>query len=180
MNKPIIICIIGESGTGKTLIADYLADKYGFALIESHTTRPKRTPDEGGHTFVSQDVFNTYPLSEMIAYTRFGGYDYCCLKGDVQKWNLYVIDEFGFEYLTDKFSDIYDIFSIRLHRDKAKRTASVGAERVGRDEGKFLFKDNVFSWVINNHSDSVAYLFQEADRFMYMLAQVKDLEFNVE
>ena len=39
MERPTIIAIIGESGSGKSLIADYIKETYGVHLVESRTTR---------------------------------------------------------------------------------------------------------------------------------------------
>ena len=118
MDKPIILCIVGESGSGKTLVADYIAEMYGWQLIESRTTRPPRFEGEGGHTFVSDEEFDSYKMLDMIAYTTFGTARYCCLKKDVHDRSLYVIDEFGLYYLKTHFSDIYHIISLRLHKNK--------------------------------------------------------------
>jgi Guanylate kinase len=52
-----IICISGESGSGKTTIAELL-EKRGYNYIESYTTRPMRFQDEEGHIFVNMDRYN--------------------------------------------------------------------------------------------------------------------------
>lgn len=164
--NPIILCIVGQSGSGKSTVSDYISDMYGWRLIESRTTRPPRTPDETGHTFVSEEEFDSYDKDEMIAYTTFGIAKYCCLKQDVHLRSLYVIDEFGLCYLKYHFSDIYDIISLRLHRDELKRIASVGGERVARDKGKFTMKDNEFDYVCVNVTDSIPYVKHFVDGMM--------------
>ena len=58
MDKPNkLLVIVGESGCGKTSIAERL-QQYGLKLIQSYTTRPKRKPLETGHTFVTKEDFD--------------------------------------------------------------------------------------------------------------------------
>ena len=172
MDKPMILCIVAESGAGKTMVADYIAEMYGWQLIESRTTRPRRTPDEGGHTFITDDEFDSYKMEDMIAYTTFGQYRYTCLTKDVHHRSLYVIDEFGLYYLKTHFSDIYDIISLRLHRDKMKRIESVGEERVARDDGKFTMKDNEFDYVCFNVTDNKHYVLRFIDDVMERILNI--------
>lgn len=65
-------------------------------ILQSYTTRPKRTPNETGHTFVSDDEFNN--LENICAYGEFGGYKYCATKEQVDNSDIYVIDAQGVEY----------------------------------------------------------------------------------
>lgn len=166
LNKPTIICIIGESGTGKSLAADYICDKYGYSLIKSRTTRPPRTPDETGHTFVTDKEFDDYEQEDMLAYTTFGEHRYCCLKEDIREKNIYVIDEFGYDYLKDNFSDDYHIVSLRLLRAEAIRLREgVDYDRIQRDEGKFTRPPAYFDYAIYNNTTK-EYLFSKIDEFL--------------
>lgn len=151
--KTKIICIIGESGSGKTHIANHLEDEYGIPMIESRTTRPPRHEGERGHMFVTEAEFDTYEKGWMIAYTKFGEYKYCCLHIDVVgPVTSYVIDEYGLKYLREQFSDVYDIFSVRVSMADPKREELVGEERMLRDEGKFTMGDEEFDYFLDNTS----------------------------
>lgn len=164
MERPTIIAIIGESGSGKSLVADYIKETYGIHLVESRTTRKQRNAKDTGHTFVTDAEFDSYDKNDIIAITEFGGKRYCCLHSDINSWaNTYVIDEGGLKFLKEKFGDIYDIFSIRILRPYEKRVSDVGKERVDRDEGKFTMKNEEFSAVIANVSDDVDDLFSAVD-----------------
>ena len=147
--KSKIICLVGPSGSGKTYMATHLEEEYGIPQIQSRTTRPRRTPDETGHTFVTDEEFDTYEDSHMIAFTTFGGSRYCCLHKDVNAPTIsYVIDEAGLKYLRENFSNIYSIFAVRLFMPEEKRKLLVGEERIMRDEGKFLMGIDDFDYFI--------------------------------
>ena len=65
-------------------------------VLQSYTTRPKRTEYETGHTFVSEEEFDL--LSDICAYGEFGGYRYCATAEQVDNSDVYVIDAQGVDY----------------------------------------------------------------------------------
>lgn len=96
-----IYCIVGPSGCGKTTVVEALQKKYGYKTIESYTTRPPRYEGETGHIFVSPEEFKA--LGEMVAYTRFDGYEYGVTANLIEKNDLYVIDPAGVEFLQQQY-----------------------------------------------------------------------------
>lgn len=155
--KPLIFCIVGESGVGKTMVADYLEELTGISMIKSWTDRPKRSEDETGHAFVSKKKFDQFEQLEhegMIAFTEWEGYRYCCFHSDVKDINTYVIDEFGLQYLKDSFSERYWIVSIRIHRPLKQRIKAVGKKRTERDKDKFALPDSYYDHVVHNKGES--------------------------
>lgn len=148
--KPIIICVTGESGSGKTKLCEYIETKFGVTMIESYTDRPKRKPDETGHTFIDKAEFDLLNESDMIAWTKFGDYRYCCLKSDVRDQNTYTIDERGVLLLMANFRHEYDLKLIRVKCDEDVRLMRVGdMKRIERDRGVFLLPDNFFTFVLD-------------------------------
>jgi guanylate kinase len=156
--KPLIICIVGESCSGKSFLADILEYGHGISMIASRTTRERRSEWEDGHIFVTDEEFDGYQRKDMLAYTQWPDATnvdktvrYCCLKGDVyDKVMSYVIDEYGLQYLKENWSDKYTIFSVRLFASESDRIAVGGAERVARDEGKFNLSEKYFDYFIDN------------------------------
>lgn len=100
--KPLF-CIIGRSGSGKTTLEKNLC-KYGLTSVKSYTTRPKRTPDEDNHTFISEE---TYLENEwdMVAYTFINGYHYFATREQTDLADIYVIDPRGFNELVLKYPE---------------------------------------------------------------------------
>lgn len=96
MKNNNIILLVGESGSGKTTIANKLNDKYGMTQVLSFTNRPKRKEDWNGrasHIFVSTDYI--YALKDIVAYTKFDGYEYCAIKQQLDNSDIYVVDVKG-------------------------------------------------------------------------------------
>jgi guanylate kinase len=153
--KPLVICIVGESGVGKTLMAETFESLFHYNLIQSYTTRPKRNPEENGHTFITEEQFDKFIFDkrEMIAYTKFGAFRYCCLRDDVLDYNTYVIDEFGLDYLNKNYSEQFHIYSVRIRTNDRERKLRTSLDRYNRDKGKFTKDDSEFDFVFKNKYD---------------------------
>jgi len=172
MDRKKIICIVGESGSGKSFIADYLGAKYGIFIIESRTTRQPRHEGEKGHTWITEQEFDTYKKEDMIAFTEFGGSRYCCLLEDVvDKMHSYVIDEKGLKYLKKHFSDTFNIFAVRVVANEEKRKRKTDKKRIARDKGKFTMPLDDFDFYIINEYDSIK-TYKQADT---IINQIKKL-----
>jgi hypothetical protein len=150
VNRPKILCIVGESGSGKTHAADFIEKEYGIPMVRSYTTRPKRTPDEDSHTFLTEEEFDKIPEKDMIVETVWEGNRYCCKHTDLGKHNTYVIDEKGYTELKFNYPHLYKIAGLRMWRVWRDRVNSVGMERVKRDEYKFNLADYCYDFKINN------------------------------
>lgn len=120
MTKPLYL-LIGRSASGKTTIANMLADKYGYQSVSSYTTRPPRYKGEVGHLFIDDVSFDQ--LGELAGFVEYNGFRYGTTMQQVDDADIYVIDPIGAEYLLDKYTDrpiciIYFDASIptRIHR----------------------------------------------------------------
>lgn len=116
-----IFLIVGESGTGKDTVVNYLCGKYGYNRVKSYTTRPARgtETDDASHIFVTDEEFDA--LTDIVAYTEFNGYRYCATAKQLDEADLYIIDPNGIRYLKDKYHGEREIFVIRLVSTKADR-----------------------------------------------------------
>lgn len=146
-----ILCIVGESGAGKTLASLHLQNKLGANVICSFTTRPPRPTEIEGreHHFI-----NIVPdPNELLAYTNFGGYEYYALKTQVfGECTVYVIDEDGLRNLREEHGDEYRIFSVYITRSWSKRKASgINKRRIERDYNREALPLSDYDWVIENN-----------------------------
>ena len=171
MERPLIICIVGESGVGKTMVAEYFEYEYGVNLIQSYTDRNKRFEGETGHKFVSPDRMDNLLLGDTIAETTYSEKGkpkarYCCLLDDVDRVNTYIITEDGLKQLQENWDDVFDIYSIRIKRDYDKRLEAAGIDRVARDEGRFTLPDSEYDFIINNVIEEKEYVYEQVREFV--------------
>lgn len=160
--RKLIICIVGESASGKSRSSAYIRDRYNIPLIQSFTERDKRESELAmeargeslDHTFITKEEFDAIDPQDMIAFTDFGPYRYCCTNDTVVDRNLYIIDEFGLKHLKSFHSDKFDIVSIRFTASEAVRIERAngdgqdGQARIDRDKGKFTMENSEFDYVI--------------------------------
>lgn len=151
-----ILCIVGESGAGKTLASLHLQNKLEANVICSYTTRPPRPTEIEGreHHFI-----NIVPdPNELLAYANFGGYEYYALK--TQVWGdctVYVIDEQGLRNLREEHGNEYQIFSVYMTRSWSERRKSgIKPKRMERDTSREKIPLEEYDWVIENNSTKKA------------------------
>jgi len=165
--KPLIICIVGASGSGKTTASMMLQQQFGWNAIVSYTTRPMRKGEKNGrdHWFVKQGQMP--PKKRMCAYTQFGGYEYWT------EWDqfltlfpsVYVIDEKGLVDLQSKQSSSFpfDLVTITIKRDNLE---GIDEKRKERDNERIHIPDEVYDYVINNNGSM-----EEFRASLYLTAQ---------
>lgn len=150
--KPVIICIVGASGSGKTTASMILQKQFGWNAIVSYTTRPMRQGEKNGvdHWFVKSS--QVPDKSKMCAYTKFGGYEYWT------EWNqfmtlfpcVYVIDEKGLVDLQSKESSPFPftLITIKINRDNL---SDIEEKRKERDSERIQIPDEFYDYIINNN-----------------------------
>lgn len=94
--------IVGASGSGKTTVVNTLEEKYGYKQLQSYTTRPMRSENETGHTFVNDAFFNQ--LTDFTGYTSYGNCRYGATAEQANNADLYVIDPAGVEFLKSHYT----------------------------------------------------------------------------
>lgn len=117
-----IVCLLGESGSGKSTVAELL-EKEGYNYIESYTTRKPRYEHEKGHIFTDLMHYYAYnDLNEVIAVTDFQGNKYWAIKDQYQGkgTSIYVIDPTGVKSLKENIEDA-EIVVIYLKCDSNRR-----------------------------------------------------------
>lgn len=102
MSKPLFL-FVGRSASGKTTVANMMADEYGYKQVESYTTRPPRFEGEAGHIFVNEDEFKN--LGELAAYTFYNNNHYGTTLEQLNECDIYVVDIPGVESLLQKLQN---------------------------------------------------------------------------
>ncbi len=143
-----IILLFGESGSGKTTVAEKMETLFGWHSVQSYTDRAMRFPDEKGHVFVTDERFDMIPKDKMVAYTEFDGHRYCATVDQIEDNELYVIDpkgikEFGKRYTGNKVCiPVYLCASEDLRRERMlKRGDKLEAVEKRIEHDKEAFKD---------------------------------------
>ena len=157
MKDKYIVLIVGESGSGKSTICDELTKRYGLKQVKSYTTRPRRSEDEDGHTFISVEEFNK--LEGICAYTYFDNYDYCATREQIDNSDLYIVDPWGIEYFMKTYNGRKIPMVVYIHADKRtcrKRMAKRGdkeykiRQRITHDESAFANVDEYAMYRYSN------------------------------
>lgn len=159
MKDKYIVLIVGESGSGKSTICDELTKRYGLKQVKSYTTRPRRSEDEDGHTFINDEQFDN--LEDICAYTLFDGHRYCATKEQIDNSDLYIIDPKGIEYFMAHYNGRKIPMVVYIHAvdwNRKKRMIERGDDiesvnrRIKNDE--IEFKD-VEQYAALTHSNNV-------------------------
>lgn len=161
--KKKILCIVGQSGAGKTLASLHLQNYKGANVICSYTTRPPRPTEVEGREHHFIDIVPD--RSELLAYAYFGEYYYYATKEQVfGPCTVYVIDEKGLNNLRQDNGDDYDIYSVYIKRKAAlRRKCGVTIGRIRRDERRKPLPESSYDYIIENNSSKV-HLFDEIER----------------
>ena len=151
--KPVIIAIVGRSGSGKTYMAEFLRKKMNIPTIVSYTTRRKRPGETNGveHFFIGSE--QVPEGGDMLAYTVFGGEQYFALHSQVPKDGIctYVIDEAGLECLVKDFGDRYLIVPVTVKcSEETLIKRGIEPDRLARDKRRIHINDSFYDCIIIN------------------------------
>jgi len=145
--KPIIIAIVGASGSGKTYLSKFLRDELNIPIIVSHTTRPMREGEIEGEDYFFINSTEGYNQDGMLSHTKFGGYEYFSLRSQLPKSGFCtcVMEETGSQHLKRNSGDNYGLFSVIVQCSPEVRTArGVDPKRIERDHNR---KPLSYEWV---------------------------------
>lgn len=168
-----IFMIMGPSGVGKTTLVNELAKRYGYRVVESYTTRPRRTPDETGHTFVSDNEFDK--LEKLVAYTEFAGHRYGVPQAMIEENDLYVIDPAGVRFFKSHYTGEKIPVVIYLHKSE-KDLVKQMQQRGDSDEAitRRLYHDAIAFFGASAEADYVLELKGSVDKCVKSLKDVID------
>lgn len=156
-----IICLIGESGSGKSSIAVSLEEE-GYNYIKSYTTRAKRNKTENGHIFLEESSFNKFNKEELIAYTEFDEHRYWSTRQQYigKGISIYVIEPSGAIELkrSIKYCEILVIYlkvdrEERFNRMKQDRGLEMAERRLLNEAEIGMFNSIKCDYVVDGNRD---------------------------
>ena len=172
-----LICLVGQTASGKDTIANYLRDTYGYKQVCSYTTRPKRPNETNGveHYFISDEEMEKLRYDrDVVAYTRIDseleatkGFEYCAKLKDVLTADVYIIDPNGIKYMREKFPDIQiitvfvdadeQVRKVRaLKRDPKGLSAFEKRERNEYEQFRDFKKSKSYDYIIETNAGGVS------------------------
>ena len=158
--KPLLLCLIGKSGSGKSTIAERLNRRFGYVQAKSYTTRPVRVDDGNDintHTFITREQIADFQ-DDIVAYNEYNNNAYFVTRKMLEGCNLYVADKDGLIQLYKNYHD-KDILAIYIDCDSsivAKRMAERGdtdeqiMQRLQYDEKAFADCQELCDFVVPN------------------------------
>lgn len=158
--KPLLLCLIGKSGSGKSTIAERLNRRFGYVQAKSYTTRPVRVDDENDintHTFITREQIADCE-DDIVAYNEYNGNAYFVTRKMLEGCQIYVVDREGLIQLYKNYHD-KDILSIYIDCDSSiasRRMAERGdtneqiMRRLQYDEKAFANCQELCDFVIPN------------------------------
>lgn len=81
-NKIKLIALVGQSGSGKTYLANKWSQERGYHLVVSSTTRPPRDNESNEYHFITEQEFKQ---STFIEKANFNGWHYGTRWEDLNK-----------------------------------------------------------------------------------------------
>lgn len=163
--KPIIIAIVGASGSGKTHLSKFLQKELNIPMIVSTTTRPWREGEKEGEDYFFVKSAKSYRHEDMLTYTRFGQYEYFSLKKQLPKAGFctYVVDENGVRALKRSAGDDYGVFCVTVQcKEVIRITRGIDLERIERDKHR---RSLGYTWVdLAIYNNGTVEQFEQAGR----------------
>lgn len=116
-----MIVIVGRSGVGKDTLAKAIAKGTddAFKILKTYTTRPKRTPSEDSHIFISPD--DVEKIKGKVLVTEIDGYTYFTTLQDLKDCEICILDPKGLSELSSIYHDIIDVIYVRASEDNVIR-----------------------------------------------------------
>lgn len=189
MTKPLF-CILGASASGKSTLVQKLEIELNMKQIASYTTRPPRYEGEAGHTFVTEEEFQS--LSDIVVYNYYldNHYGVTSQQIDDETHDLYVVDQTGLNELKEKYKGDRKIYSVyidclplnrydrlfdryfKMYQNSLVAT-NRAMERIKQDEIEFENCNLVVDYVITNN-DNIETAYEELKNYIQAINKRQD------
>ncbi len=157
-----LICLIGESGAGKSTIARQMESRHRYSQIVTYTTRPMRKGERNGidYHFISPQEFERKRAAGFFAESaEYNNWSYGTAKEDCREKKIAVVTPRGFRNLKKNLDIFITSFYIKVPRRdrliKLLQTRQDIDECIRRnisDVGQFDGIEDEVDYVIDNEN----------------------------
>lgn len=138
----MIFVFIGPSGSGKTEIASRLAEKCGYKIAKSYTTRAKRSETEDNHYFITKAEYDRLP-DKVIPVCYDGNY-YCYTKEELENSDIIIAEPSAIDGLISSKVNFHVFFfdvdsEVRIARMTNRGDSSDNILKRLAEDGKSFF-----------------------------------------
>ena len=128
----VLICIIGESASGKDRLITELCNRNGWSQLISYTTRPRRNHEGDTHLFVDEDTYKAMEIDGSVAaYTNINGNHYWSTVEQLYQNDFYAIDFEGIKTL--KALNLPDLHIVTVYINVPEEVRKERAKMRGDD-----------------------------------------------
>ena len=136
----VVMLIVGKTGSGKSSLIKRLCERIGLKMLQSYTTRPKRSESDNDHIFVStEDYFKAKENGEIAIDTELAGNYYYSTVEQLYNSDLYTINPDALNRLLAM--DLPNIRFVTVYiscPDKLRETRALAR---GDDKHKYRVRD---------------------------------------
>ena len=169
--------IVGRTASGKDTLTRMFAEKYGYKILSSYATRPKRPGETNEHIFISKEDVHKYQ-NDFVAYTKIGEYEYFATKQQLEQCDFYIIDPAGVQYLKNTIGDSTNINLITIYvtADYATRKAraingrkdkiNVFNERCLKEDEQFTEFEINHNWNVRIENNNLKIAFEQFEKYI--------------
>lgn len=102
--QDLLVCIVGISGSGKSVIVKELCKYFNKKEVISYTTRPPRDNNDDTHIFIREEDVEKYK-NEIAAWTFIDPFQYFATNKQLDDPDamFYVIDPDGVKWLKENY-----------------------------------------------------------------------------
>lgn len=121
----LITLVVGRTASGKDYLANLLTKNQGWHFAKSYATRPKRTPNEDTHIFISEEEAANFPKDQIVTDTIINNVTYFVTKEELLKSDGYIVNPNAIPKLLEKCPDIFFQIVYLKPSDEKTRTEMV-------------------------------------------------------
>ena len=141
----VLLCILGQTASGKDFLTNKLCERTGWTAITSYTTRERRLNEGETHIFSTESDYEQMKADGNIAaYTNIDGNYYWATVDQLYENDIYIIDFTGLKTLKELNLPNLRLVSVYINVPDAIR----------KERAINLRKDDKLKFLSRSHAES--------------------------